>query len=388
MYNTHKWGERMIYLDYAATTPLNRDVYEAYIKLLKNYFANADSAYSLGYQVSGLIEKSREHIASMLKIQPQEIIFTSCASEANNMAIKGACFQYSNRGKHIITTKIEHSSVDASFKQMAEVFGFEVDYLDVDNQGMIDLQVLENMIREDTILVSTMYVNNEIGSILPVSLIADIIHRKNPKTRYHVDMVQALGKIPINLKGIDLASFSAHKIYGLKGSGLLYKNHRTLLIPLITAGQQEYGLRGGTSDSAKDIVFAKTLRLALEAQQEHYDYVIELNQYLREELKKREAVFINSPKNASPYLLNFSVPHYKPEVLVHYLETSDIYLSARSACTSKKQDISHTLQATAINEEIGLSALRLSLSHLTQKEELKIFIKALDQALTEVKKQR
>ena len=378
----------MIYLDYVATTPLNNEIYKTYQKLLGKYFANSDSAYSLGYEVNGLLEKSREHIAKMLHVKNDEIIFTSCASEANNTAIKGVCFQYANRGKHIITTSFEHSSVANTFKQLEEVFGFEVDYIPVDQEGHLDISQLEDMIREDTILVSTMYVNNEVGTINPIKDISRIIRKKNPKTKYHVDMVQALGKLPIDLSVCDLASFSAHKIYGLKGSGLLYKKDNTAIVPLISAGQQEFGLRGGTSNACTYIVLAKTMRLALEKQEEHLAYVKELNHYLREQLSKREAVVINSPEDASPFILNISVPHYKPEVLVHDLETSDIYISTKSACASRKTEVAHTLAAMHVDHDIAISALRISLSHLTTKEELNTFIEALDLSLSRVKKQR
>lgn len=378
----------MIYLDYVATTPLSDDIYATYTKLLKTYFANADSAYAIGYEVNRLMESSRSHIAELLKVKPIELIFTSCASEANNLAIKGAAFQYMNRGKHIITTSFEHSSVTHTFEELRDVFGFEVDFISIGEKGHLNLEELEEKIREDTILVSTMYVNNEVGTINPIHEISHIIRRKNPKTKYHVDMVQALGKLEIDLHDIDLATFSAHKIYGLKGSGLLYKSHSTQLVPLINGGQQENGLRGGTSNAVTNIVLAKTMRLAINSQKSHYDYVQFLNDYMRNEIKKRPGLVINSPEDASPFILNISAPHYKPEVLVHDLETRKIYISTKSACSSKKNDVSHTLAAMHVDKEIAESALRLSFSHLTTKEELDTFLEALDITLKRVRKQR
>lgn len=378
----------MIYLDYTATTPLSSEIRKTYEKLLEKYFANSDSAYSLGYEVSQMQEASREHIAKLLDVRTDELIFTSCASEANNLAIKGTCFQYQNRGKHIITTAFEHSSINNTFKQLAEVFGFDVDYIGVDQEGHLKLDELKDKIREDTILVSTMYVNNEVGTVNPIKEISKIIHEANPKTKYHVDCVQALGKLPIDLSYCDLATFSAHKIFGLKGSGLLYKKHNTTLVPLICGGQQEMGLRGGTSNAATNIVLAKTMRLALEKRQEHYDYVKSLNDYLRSEVKKREGLVINSPDDASPFILNISAPHYKPEVIVHDLESHEIYLSTRSACTSKKTEISHSLAAMHLDDEVARSALRISLAHLTTKDDIDTFLKALDEALQHLKKQR
>lgn len=378
----------MIYLDYVATTPLDEEIRHTYTKLLTTYFANSDSAYSLGYEVSRLIEQSRDHIAKLLHVHSDELIFTSCASESNNTAIKGTAFQYMNRGKHIITTAFEHSSVTNTFKQLEEVFGFDVDYVSVDKNGHLDLKELESLIREDTILVSTMYVNNEVGTINPIHEIASIIHKKNPKTKYHVDMVQALGKLPITLDDVDLATFSAHKIFGLKGSGLLYKKRSTSIVPLINGGQQENGLRGGTSNACTQIVLAKTMRKAIESQSKHYQYVKELNDYLRDKLKEIDSIVINSPEDASPFILNISCPHYKPEVLVHDLEAKGIYLSTKSACSSKKVDISHTLAAMHLDPMISSSALRLSFSHLTTKQELDIFINALQETLKRTRKQR
>ena len=378
----------MIYLDYVATTPLDEEIRHTYTKLLTTYFANSDSAYSLGYEVSRLIEQSRDHIAKLLHVHSDELIFTSCASESNNTAIKGTAFQYMNRGKHIITTAFEHSSVTNTFKQLEEVFGFDVDYVSVDKNGHLDLKELESLIREDTILVSTMYVNNEVGTINPIHEIASIIHKKNPKTKYHVDMVQALGKLPITLDDVDLATFSAHKIFGLKGSGLLYKKRSTSIVPLINGGQQENGLRGGTSNACTQIVLAKTMRKAIESQSKHYQYVKELNDYLRNKLKEMDSIVINSPEDASPFILNISCPHYKPEVLVHDLEAKGIYLSTKSACSSKKVDISHTLAAMHLDPMISSSALRLSFSHLTTKQELDTFINALQETLKRTRKQR
>lgn len=379
----------MIYLDYVSTTPLNSEVNKMYQSLLNNYFANSDSLYSLGIQTSRLMEQSRHLIAEMLNVKPTEIIFTSGASESNNMAIKGCAFQYQNRGKHIITTAIEHSSVYNTFVQLRDVFGFEVDFISVDQEGNLNLDELASKIRKDTILVSTMYVNNEIGVINPIRKIKEIIEKCNPITKYHVDMVQALGKIPIDLSIVDLASFSAHKIYGLKGSGILYKKESTSLVPLINGGQQEEGMRGGTSNTATHTMFAKTLRLALENQDEKYQHVLSIHQYVRQELEKEEDIVINTPiKNFSPYILNFSCIGYKPEVLLHALEKMECYISTKSTCSSHKNDVSKTLAAMKLNDDIAKSALRISFSHLTTQEEIDEFLYHLHKILKSIKKQR
>ncbi len=351
----------MIYLDYVSTTPLNHEVNQMYQTLLNDYFANADSIYSLGLQTSSLMEKSRDLTAQLLHVKANEIYFTSGASESNNMAIKGCAFQYQNRGKHIITTAIEHSSVYNTCMQLKEIFGYEVDFISVDEHGYLNLKELEDCIREDTILISVMYVNNEIGVINPIREIYDIIQKKNAKIKLHVDMVQALGKIPIDLSFVDLASFSAHKIYGLKGSGVLFKKESTTLIPLVNGGQQEKGLRGGTSNTATHTMFAKTLRLALENIDEKYKHVAMLNQYVRNELEKEDCVVINTPKeDVSPYILNFSCVGYKPEVILHALEAKECYVSTKSTCSSHKNDVSRTLSAMKLSQNVAQSAIRIS----------------------------
>lgn len=379
----------MIYLDYVSTTPLNSEVNQMYQSLLNDYFANADSLYSLGLQTSSLMEKSRHLIAEMLHVLDTEIFFTSGASESNNIAIKGCAFQYQNRGKHFISSAIEHSSVYNTFVQLRDVFGFEVDFISVDQNGYLDLNELEMKIRDDTILVSIMYVNNEVGIVNPIHEIKNIITRKNKKTKFHVDMVQALGKIPVDLSIVDMASFSAHKIYGLKGSGILFKKESTTLIPLINGGQQENGLRGGTSNTATHTMFAKTLRLALENINQKYQYVTSLNQYVRSKLQSLKDVVINTPiQGSTPYILNFSCVGYKPEVILHALEAKECYVSTKSTCSSHKNDVSRTLAAMHLSDDIAKSAIRISFSHLTTQEEIDAFIYHLSTILNTIKKQR
>ena len=378
----------MIYLDYVATTPLNQDVLNTYHNLLSKYFYNADSMYDKGIEVNRLMEHSRKLISDYLNVKEDEVIFTSCGSEANNMAIKGVAFQYQNRGKHIITTAIEHSSVYETCKELEEVFGFEVTYLPVDNRGCISLEQLENSIRDDTILVSIMYVNNEIGVINPIEKIKKIV-KKHDRVKLHFDMVQALGKLPIDLNDADLASFSAHKIYGLKGSGLLFKRRSTTIVPLISGGQQEFGLRGGTSNACTNIVFAKTLRLALENFDKKSAHIKKINQYCRQCLKEIDGVVINSDEKVCiDTIINFSCLGYKPEVILHDLETKEIYLSTRSACSSKTSNISRIMKQLNLDEAISSSALRISFSEHTSKENIDKFCYYLQDSMARLKKQR
>lgn len=377
----------MLYLDYAATTPVNQEVQETYAKIIHEHFGNADSLHQLGLEASSLMERSRSLIASLLKVATNEVIFTSGASEANNLAIKGVAFQYQKRGKHLITTSVEHSSVYETCKQLEESFGFEVTYLKVNQNGELSLEELEKAIRSDTILVSIMHVNNEVGMIYPIEEIKKIT-KKYPNVHLHVDMVQALGKIPIDLTDIDLASFSAHKIYGLKGSGILVKKNSTQLLPLITGGQQEFNLRAGTSNVPTNIVLAKTIRLALEDLDKKSEHVRMLNQMLRNYFLNLEHAHINSPINASPYIVNVSLLDYKPETLIHALEELGIYISTKSACTTKKNTISRTLKAMNSSDAIGNAALRISLSHTMKEADIEYFTTSLDGILESIKKQR
>ena len=378
----------MIYLDYVATTPLRPEVLSTYNNLLEKYFFNADSMYDKGIEVNRLMEHSRKLISEMLKVKEDELIFTSCGSESNNLAIKGVAFQYQNRGKHIITTAIEHSSVYETCKELEKTFGFEVTYLKVDQKGRISLQELQDSIRDDTILVSIMYVNNEIGVINPIEEIKQII-KKYDKIKLHFDMVQALGKLPIDLTDVDLASFSAHKIYGLKGSGLLFKRRSTTIVPLINGGQQEFGMRGGTSNACSNIVFAKTLRLALENFDNKAKHIKMINSYARKCLNQIEGVIINSDETCCiSSILNFSCPGYKPEVILHDLESEEIYLSTRSACSSKSENISRIMAQLNLDKEIASSALRISFGEHTTIEDIDKFCYYLQESLRKLKKQR
>ena len=378
----------MIYLDYVATTPLRPEVLTTYNNLLEKYFFNADSIYDKGIEVNRLMEHSRKLISEMLKVKEDELIFTSCGSESNNLAIKGVAFQYQNRGKHIITTAIEHSSVYETCKELEKTFGFEVTYLKVDQKGRISLQELQDSIRDDTILVSIMYVNNEIGVINPIEEIKQIV-KKYDKIKLHFDMVQALGKLPIDLTDVDLASFSAHKIYGLKGSGLLFKRRSTTIVPLINGGQQEFGLRGGTSNACSNIVFAKTLRLALEDFDNKAKHIKMINSYARKCLNQIEGVIINSDETCCiSSILNFSCPGYKPEVILHDLESEEIYLSTRSACSSKSENISRIMAQLNLDKEIASSALRISFGEHTTIEDIDKFCYYLQESLRKLKKQR
>ncbi len=369
----------MIYFDSVSTTKLNEEVLSTYHSLLAKSFANSESLYDAGMEMHTLMEKSRASIASFLHVLPQEVYFTGGASESNSTIIKGVAFANREKGRHIITTQVEHSSVMNACRQLEEEFGFEVTYLPVDHVGKIRISDLEKALRPDTILVSIMYVNNESGAIMPIEKIKEIV--KKSKAVLHVDCVQALGKLDLDLKNIDCASFSAHKINGLKGSGLLIKKQHIKMLPLINGGQQEMGLRGGTANAAANIVWAKTLRLALEKQHASMEHIRRLNHFLKSELQKMEEIHFNSGEEALETILNFSVKGLTSEVLMNALNAKGICVSAQSTCSSKSTSASHVLLAMGIDEDAARRSIRVSISAENTVEEAKYFIQVLKESI-------
>lgn len=373
-----------IYLDYASTTPINENVLESYYKLLKENYANSDSIHEVGSKAATYLKQARKQIAALLHVKENEIIFTSGSTESNNLAIKGVAFAYQNRGKHIITTKIEHPSVLDSCKQLEEYFGFEVTYLNVDNTGKIDLNELKNSLRKDTILVSIMAVNNEMGSIQDLKEISKII-KENSNALYHIDATQAMCKENLDYNLGDLYSFSSHKFYGLKGSAVLVKKEKVRLLPILSGGQQESGYRGGTSNWMAHVMLAKSLRLGLENLNEHYNYVKELKNYLVSSLKKIDGLVINSPIDSTPYILNIYIKNKRGEVIVNALSNLGIYVSTKSACSSRSKDYSASLYEMTNDVTISKNSLRISLSHMTTKDELDIFVNSLKNIVDNLK---
>lgn len=366
----------MIYLDYAATTPIRKEVLDTYTALLQTQFANCDSLHDLGRESSRLMEQSRALTAELLHVDAQEIIFTSCASEANNLAIKGYAWQHTTRGKHIITTCVEHSSIYYACEQLRLHFGFTITYLPIHASGSISLDDLKKAISKDTILVSMMMVNNETGAINPIKECADYIHQ-NTRAIVHVDGVQALGKIPVDLSCVDMATFSAHKLYGLKGSAILYKRKAISLMPLINGGQQEQGIRAGTSNAPVNILFAKTLRLGLADMRTYENDVRALYQFLRMELEAMPAIEINSNASGSPYIMNFSCRYIASEIMLNALNEKGFAVAAQTTCSSKSKTASKVILAMGLGEKRAKHAIRVSIAHQTTQKELTCFIAAL-----------
>lgn len=371
----------MIYLDYCATTPVDKRVLESFNKACLDYVGNPNSMHQLGVNNKKLIEQSTKQIADLLKVKENEIIYTSGSSESNNLAIKGIAYKYQNRGKHIITTVLEHSSVVSPFAFL-EQNGFEIDFVPLLEDGTVDLVALKELIREDTILVSICAVNSEVGIIQPIEQIAMIV-KEHPKCFFHVDMTQSIGKIYIPLENIDLVSFSGHKIFGLKGVGALIKKEKIILEPLIHGGKSTTHFRSGTPATPLIVSLAKALRLSLENLDEKYNYILKLNQELKEALKKYDGVYINSNDKCLPHVLNISIPNIKPETFQHALEQYEIYISTQTACSTKGNPSKAVYAVTKDNQK-AISSLRISLSYLTTEEEISKFLEAFDKCYQEL----
>ena len=364
----------MIYLDYSATTPVNKEVLDTFNKISLEFIGNPNSLHKLGVQAKELIDSSVRQIKEILNIHNSDVIFTSGSSEANNLAIKGICGQYKNRGKHIITTSLEHSSIYGPLNYLSEL-GFDVDFVSLDSNGRVDLVDLKNKLREDTILVSVGSVNSEIGIKQPITEIGKLL-KEYPKCFFHVDMTQAIGKIEVSLDNIDLVSFSAHKFFGLKGVGCLIKKESINLVSQINGGKSTTIYRSGTPTVALDASLAKALRLSYIDIDESYKKVDQLNKYLRDNLKKYDNVYINSNEYSIPHILNISIVGVKPETMLHALEEYDIYISTQSACSTGTS--SKAVMAVTHDEKRANSSIRISFSKLTTTEEIDKFLECFD----------
>ncbi|GGB27321.1 aminotransferase V [Lentibacillus populi] len=375
----------MIYLDNSATTKPYPEVIKSFQQVSESYFANPSSIHQFGGEAEKLLLKAKEQTAKILRVEPDEIIFTSGGTEGNNTAIKGIALEHQTRGKHIITSEIEHPSVLEACHAL-ETLGFAVTYLPVNQNGLVSIADVKQAIRNDTILISIMHVNNELGSVQPIEEIGSIA-KNNPKLFFHVDDVQGLGKLPLKLKnsGIDLCTMSGHKIHGLKGTGILYVNKRTKLFPLFHGGHQERNIRSGTENLPGAVAMAKALRLISDKQKNNNGEMTKLRDYLRTELEKIHGVVINTPENAAPHIINFSVPGLKPEVIIHMLGEQQIYISTKSACSSKLTDESRILAACALDKVRTTSALRVSLSYDSTRQEVTAFLQALKKAVDQLK---
>ena len=363
----------MVYLDYSATTPVNEEVLESFTKASLTYPGNPNSLHKLGSECNKLINEATDRIKKILNTD-MEVIYTSGASESNNTVIKGIISKYKNRGKHIITSPFEHSSIISPLNYLTDL-GYTVDIVKTDNKGLVDLDDLKKLINDDTILVTISSVNSEIGINEPIEEIAKIVSNY-PKCFFHTDMTQSIGKVKVNLDNIDFVSFTAHKFFGLKGIGVLLKKSNIVIDPLIHGGKSTTIYRSGTPCMPLIVSLSKALRLAYQDIDNKIKHIEYLNNYLKDNLSKYKNVHINSNDKCIPHILNFSVVGVKPETMLHALERYDIYISTQSACS--KGDISKSVYALTNNMEIAKSSLRISISHITTKEEIDYFLKYFD----------
>ena len=362
----------MIYFDNAATTKVNDEVLDTFVRVSKDYIGNTNSIHKLGFESKKLMNASVKQVANLLKVKDDEVIFTSGSSESNNLAIKGVLDAYPNRKRIILTTILEHPSITNTLNNLKDV---EIINLKLDDNYHIDINDLKEKLKLDPVLISIHHVNSELGIIQDIDTIGKIV-KKMSKAIFHVDGTQSLTKIDVNLTNVDLFSASSHKFNGLKGIGILIKKEKINLSPIINGGESQTIYRAGTPALPLIASFAKALRLALEKKDEAYLKVKEINNYLKDELSKLDNITINSKTDSSPYILNFSIKGIKPETMIHKLEDKDVYLSTKTACSSK-EDYSKSIYLLTKDKEISKTSLRLSLSQDSTIEEAKEFIKIL-----------
>ena len=375
----------MIYLDNSATTKPYPEVIQTVQDVMERYFANPSALHAKGEEANRLLTEARHVASRLLRVEADEIIFTSSATESNNLAIKGSAIQYAHRGKHLITTAVEHPSVDQPLEQLTD-FGFEVTRIPVDRNGVICLEELKRALRDDTILVSIIWVNNETGSIQPLKEIGQLLKARR-KLLFHVDAVQGFGKLPLDLKswGIDMLSLSAHKFHGPRGVGLLYLRRGLALSPLLAGGGQESGVRSGTENLPGIVGMVQAMRRTEQQRKDRVGYLQQMRGILVDGIRKIPEAALNSPPDGAPHILNVSFPGIKPEVLIHALEKKGVYVSTLSACSARRQKLSRVLLAMGMDEERASSSIRFSLSYLNTVEEVKEAVRILQETVKQLR---
>ncbi|PQP80544.1 cysteine desulfurase NifS [Paenibacillus sp. PCH8] len=376
----------MKYFDYAATTPPHTDVIRTMTEIMETQFGNPSSIHGYGERAHQLLRRARSACAVAIGVKTEEIVFTSGATESNNLAIKGAALRYQSRGRHIITTATEHASVYESFMQLQQ-WGWEVTWLPVNSVGVVNAQQVVDAIRPDTVLVSLMHVNNETGAIHPIAEIGKQLKKKAPRVLFHVDGVQGFGKIKSSPAawGADLYSLSAHKFRGPKGAGLLYVRSGLELTPLLSGGSQEQGLRAGTENVALLVGMAKAMRLAAEDQVDFARRTTMLRDRIMEFIREIPEFVVNSRKEGAPHIVHFSYPGMKAEVALHTLEQLGVTLSTQSACSSRSAEPSRVLLAMGRDAACAAGGLRISLGDEHTEEDVVLLEQALHQMVAQLR---
>ena len=378
-----------VYFDNSASTKVSEKAIEIMLKTMRDDYANTSGKHIKGVEAESYVKDAADIIAKTLKVKKGEIIFTSGGTESNNMALIGGAMSRKRYGKHIIISGIEHPAVYMPAEFLTEQ-GFELSVLPVNSEGQVDLELLKSTLRDDTVLVSVMYVNNEIGAIEPVEEISRIIKAKNKDILFHVDAIQAYTKLRINPKsqGIDMLSASGHKFHGPKGVGFLYIDSNVKINPIIFGGGHQRGMRSGTLNTTGIAGMGVAAKEAYENFDERINKISDLKYYLMDELEKLEGAVLNTGRgeNFAPQVISVSFEDIRAEVLLHALEDRGIYVSSGSACSSNHPGISGTLKAIGIRDDLLDATIRISLSELNNKEEADYFIKNLKELLPLLRK--
>lgn len=364
----------MIYLDYAATTCIHPEVLESYNKVCNEYIGNPHSLHKLGIKSKELINSATAQIAELLNINEDEIIYTSGATEANNMALINTCLANEKLGKHIIVSKLEHPSI-YNICDFLEKKGYKIDYVKNKNNGVIDFDDLKKLIKKDTVLISICGVNSEIGVRQPLKLIRQVIKKENINTLFHSDITQGIGKVNINFSDLDLATFTAHKFFGPQGIGVLYKKTKVKMNPFVIGSDNE--LIGGTPPTSLIVALSKALRIALKDLNKKEEMIQKLRDKICNVLLKYENIVFNQSDFCIPHIINISIPGVNPETFIHALEEEEIYISSNTACSKGK--MSTAVYAITENKKIASSTLRISLSDQTTNAEVNTFLFYFDQ---------
>ncbi|GGJ19507.1 cysteine desulfurase family protein [Paenibacillus hunanensis] len=373
----------MKYFDYAATTPPYPEVVRAMGEMMQQHYGNPSSLHRYGEEADRLLRRAREVSAGVLGVQPGELIWTSGATESNNLALKGAAMRRGRLQGHIITTAIEHASVYEACRQL-EQLGFEVSYLDAEPNGTISLERIQAAFREDTILFSMMHVNNETGAVQPIMEVARWIKKYHPRTIVHVDGVQGFGRLapfPLGEGSIDLYSLSAHKLRGPRGVGLLYVKQGTELLPLLAGGGQENGYRSGTENVAAIAGMTKALRLSAEKQTTQEQHLRLLSAELRQQIRTIPGLLLTEVREVAPHIVHFTYPGMKAEVVLHSLEQQGMLVSTQSACASRRAKPSRVLRSMGMDAEAAMSGIRISLGDEHTAEDITQLVAALRQTV-------
>ena len=372
------------YLDNSATTRCSEGAAAMVMKVMREDFGNPSSMHTKGVEAEHYIREAKDFFAKNLKVDEKEIYFTSGGTESNNLALIGSAMANKRSGNHLITTSVEHASVDNPMKYLEEQ-GFEVTYLPVDQDGIVSLEALKEALRPETILVSIMYVNNEVGAVQPVDEIAKLVKDYDSKIIFHVDAIQAYGKYRIwpKKEGIDLLSVSGHKIHGPKGTGILYVNSKLKIHPIILGGGQQKGMRSGTENVPGIAGLAEAAKECYENLDEKIDRLYALKERFVKQIEELDDVKVNgrTGRDSAPHIVSVSFRDVRSEVLLHALEEKGIYVSAGSACSSNKPAVSHTLKSMGVEKDLLGSTIRFSFCFETTEEETDYCVRELRELL-------